>query len=133
MKKQDEEKEKIKQESLIKQYSRKMDLYNKMMQMQKQNQNKRKRYYNYESDSSNYEDNEDMTDYVYERPRKKSTKKSHTEKIYVDDEDNYVDEEEDGNDGNESEESESDNKPKKRKKKRNNKLYKTVNIVNLSI
>ena len=31
LKKQDEEKQKIKQESLIKQYSRKIDLYNKMI------------------------------------------------------------------------------------------------------
>ena len=67
----------IKQESLINQCSRKMDLYNRMMQMQKQNQKKKnwKRYYNYKSDSSNYEDNENMTDYVDKRPQKKSTRK----------------------------------------------------------
>ena len=59
-----------------------MDLYNKIIQMQKQNQTKRKRYYNYESDSSNYEDNEDTTDYVDERPRKKiNKKKSHRKKL----------------------------------------------------
>ena len=53
-----------------------------MIQMQKQNQTKRKRYYNYESDSSNYEDNEDTTDYVDERPRKKiNKKKSHRKKL----------------------------------------------------
>ena len=68
----------IKQESLINQCSRKMDLYNRMMQMQKENQKKKqnwKRYYNYKSDSSNYEDNENMTDYVDKRPQKKSTRK----------------------------------------------------------
>ena len=43
LKKQDEEKQKIKQESLIKQYSRKIDLYNKMMQMQKQSQKNKKK------------------------------------------------------------------------------------------
>ena len=60
-----------------------MDLYNKMMQKQKQKRKKRKRYYNYESDSSNYEDNEDMTDYVDERPRKKSTKKMAQKEIML--------------------------------------------------
>ena len=37
LKKQDEEKQKIKQESLIKQYSRKIDLYNKMIRHQSRN------------------------------------------------------------------------------------------------
>ena len=60
-----------------------MDLYNKMMQKQKQKRKKRKRYYNYESDSSNYEDNEDMTDYVDERQKKKSTNKMAQKEIML--------------------------------------------------
>ena len=65
----------------------------------------------------------------------KDHKKNQQKKLHrksVDDEDDYV-YEEDVNDGSECKESNLNNKPKKRGKKRNNNFYETVNIINLSI
>ena len=47
LKKQEEEKQRTKQESLIKEHAKQMDLYSKMLAMQKRKQNssKRRRYY----------------------------------------------------------------------------------------
>ena len=59
LQKQEQEKQTAKQDSLIKQHAKQLDLYSKMLAMQKreQNRSKRKRYYDYDdSDSSDYEE-----------------------------------------------------------------------------
>ena len=75
LQKQEQEKQRAKQDSLIKQHAKQMDLNSKMLSIQKrkQNRSKRKRYYDYDdSDSRDYE--ESIKD-DYERRKKKPSNK----------------------------------------------------------
>ena len=133
LKKQEEENQKIKYEKQIKERPKKMELYSKMLAMQNRRQ-KRKKCYKYESDSSDYEDSVE-DDVCKKRKKNRSTRKNNIHNIngtknYYDDHndhdvaDNYL-----------SEESEVEEKPKKKKEKkeRYRDIYKTLNLVNLSI
>ena len=72
-KKQEKEKQKVEQKSLMKQHAKQIDLYNKMLAVQKRRQKKRKIYYNYERDSNDYEGS--VENDVYEKKKKKYIQK----------------------------------------------------------
>ena len=69
LKKQEEEKQKIKYEKQIKEQAKQMELYSKMLAMQNRRQ-KRKKYYKSESDHSDYEDS--VENDVYEKKKKET-------------------------------------------------------------
>ena len=66
LKKQEEEKQKIKYEKQIKKRTKQMELYSKMLAIQNRRQ-KRKKYYKYESHSSDYEDS--VEDDIYKKKK----------------------------------------------------------------
>ena len=129
LRKQEEQKQKIKYEKQIKEGAKQMELYSKLMALQKRRQKRKEKKMYYESDSGSSISTayyNSAADDVYEKRKRKRGNSSRRRGDDVDgaaDQNDYEDDHWSEDHNCQSEESEVDEKPKKKKKKKGISMY----------